>query len=74
MSYPDLLLRQEELRTLTGYSARARQVSELERLRIPYLVNARGHLCVARAAAEHRLGVHSSAPATSDEPDFSAFT
>lgn len=67
-----LLLTAEELSQLTGYEIRAKQCAELGRMKIPYILNTRGHLCVARAAAEQRLGV-ASAAANTEEPDFSVF-
>lgn len=69
----EFLLRPDEIRRLTGYEIQPKQRAELERMKIPYIVNARGHLCVSRAAAERRLGVDSVSAQTSDEPDFSAF-
>lgn len=65
-----LLLAPSELQDLTGYTVQAKQVAELQRLKIPYIVNARGRLCVSRTAAEQRLGVHFGA--MEEEPDFEA--
>jgi len=67
-----LLLTDSELRDLTGRVFRQKQVEELARLKIPYIVNAQGRICVSRAAAEKRLGVDSLDTA-GPEPDFSVF-
>lgn len=66
-----LLLSVAELIDLTGYSVRPKQEEELRRLKVPYIVNARGRVCVARAAAERRLGVDSP-NSGAEEPDFEA--
>lgn len=68
-----LLLTDSELRDLTGRVFRQKQVEELVRLKIPYIVNAQGRVCVSRAAAEKRLGVDSAVTITGSEPDFSVF-
>lgn len=67
-----LFLTTEELSQLTGYEIRAKQCAELGRMKIPYILNGRGNLCVARAAVEKRLGVASAVDRT-EEPDFSVF-
>lgn len=71
-----MILSEEDLARITGFKARARQIKALERERIPFRVNARGHVIVAASAALRWLGVDSDvrakAPA-SEEPDFSAF-
>jgi hypothetical protein len=67
-----LLLTDSELRDLTGRVFRQKQVEELARLKIPYIVNAQGRICVSRAAAEKRLGVD-SLDTSGPEPDFSVF-
>lgn len=41
-----------ELKKLTGYCRRSRQRAELDRLGIPYIVNARGDIVVRRDHAE----------------------
>ncbi len=45
----------DDLRRLTGYVRRAKQIAYLERERIPYRVNARGELVVKRSLTEKPL-------------------
>lgn len=68
----DILLSDEELQRLTGYQQQALRENALKTMRVPYRVNPRGHLLVARQAAERWLGVDVPAPKT-EEPDFSGF-
>ena len=67
-----LLLTDIELRDLTGRVFRQKQADELVRLKIPYIINAQGRVCVSRAAVEKRLGVDSD-DTIGPEPDFSVF-
>lgn len=72
MTPPPLLLSDDEIRALTGYVPQARRVEALKAMRVPYRLNPRGQLLVARQAAEKWLGVDSDA-APVEEPDFETF-
>lgn len=73
MTPPPFLLTDDELRAITGYVPQAKRVEALRKMRVPFRVNPRGQLLVARQAAEKWLGVDSGAPPV-EEPDFEAFS
>jgi hypothetical protein len=47
-----MFITDEDLRELTGYTHRAKQVAQLRRMGIPFFVNAAGRPIVARATIE----------------------
>lgn len=49
-----LFLSQDEVRELTGYTIKAKQIDQLRRMGIPFLVNGAGRPVVTTAAVEGR--------------------
>ncbi len=47
-----IFLEPEEIRTLTGWAQKRKQVEQLRKMGIPFFVNAAGHPIVSKAAVE----------------------
>ena len=66
-------LTRDELAELTGKKTRPAQARVLSAMRIPFVVDGLGKICVSRRAMEERLSGTRPEDDPADEPDFSVF-
>jgi hypothetical protein len=68
-----LRLTRDELAELTGKKTRPAQARVLHAMRIPFVVDGVGKICVSRRAVEERLSGARPDEDPAGEPDFSVF-
>lgn len=66
-----MFLDADELKALTGFAQRARQIAQLRQMGIPFWINAAGRPVVARAAVEGNKAP-TAEPAKTWEPSWAA--
>jgi hypothetical protein len=66
-------LTRDELAELTGKKTRPAQERVLRAMRIPFVIDGLGKICVSRRAMEERLSGEKPEDDPASEPDFSVF-
>lgn len=65
-----IFLNDDELTKLTGWKQKGRQKRALQRMSVPFILNAVGEILVSRSTIEKILGGQPIQPESANEPNF----